>query len=201
MRIFRAAFCVIALGVVVANEAMKPDAESVGAQPPAEAAPVPTEPPRQPPPREPAKSQPTPRRPTVEEARDRAVLLHDLANEMLRAIHQAYYREDEGLPIPALLLRDVFQELGTRRQVEFRWLAVDADAMNVDHKAKTDFEKSAVQALAMGELMREETAEGVYRQIGVVPLTSECLKCHLPNRRSTRTRHAALMITIPVTGT
>ncbi len=201
MRICRAAFCVIALGVIVANEAMKPSSQrrdrsrrrtkhlrrrrSSRRRPP--------------------RSLPSPSRrrvgSTIEEARDRAVLLHDLANETLRAIHDAYYREDEGLPIPAVLLRDVFGELATRRQVEFRWLAVDADAMNVDHKAKTDFEKKAVQALAAGEAVYEETADGVYRHVGGVPLTSECLKCHLPNRRSTRTRHAALMIAIPVTGT
>ena len=201
MRICRAAFCVIALGVIVANEAMKPSESASGSQPQANETPSPA--PQQPAqaPQEPAKSQPSPRRPTIEEARDRAVLLHDLANETLRAIHDAYYREDEGLPIPAVLLRDVFGELATRRQVEFRWLAVDADAMNVDHKAKTDFEKKAVQALAAGEALHEETADGVYRHVGVVPLTSECLKCHLPNRRSTRTRHAALMIAIPVTGT
>lgn len=201
MRICRAAFCVIALGVIVANEAMKPSESASGSQPQANETPSPV--PQQPAqaPQEPAKSQPSPRRPTIEEARDRAVLLHDLANETLRAVHDAYYREDEGLPIPAVLLRDVFGELATRRQVEFRWLAVDADAMNVDHKAKTDFEKKAVQALAAGEAVYEETADGVYRHVGGVPLTSECLKCHLPNRRSTRTRHAALMIAIPVTGT
>lgn len=138
------------------------------------------------------------RLPSLEEARERAELLHDLANELLRAIHQAYYREDEGLPIPALLLRDVFQELGKRHQVEFRWLAVDADAMNVDHLPKTDFEKGAVKALAAGETAFEETATGAFRHVGVVPLTSECLKCHLPNRRSTKTRSAGLIITIPI---
>jgi hypothetical protein len=138
------------------------------------------------------------RLPSVEEARERAELLHDLANELLRAIHQAYYREDEGLPIPALLLRDVFHELGKRHQVEFRWLAVDADAMNVDHRPRTDFEKEAAKALIAGKTTNEETANGVLRHIGIVPLTSECLKCHLPNRRSTKTRAAGLMITIPV---
>ncbi len=143
-------------------------------------------------------SAPAKRLPTAEEARERAEVLHDLANEMLRAIHQAYYREDEGLPIPALLMREVFQDLGKRRQVEFRWLAVDTDAMNVDHKPQTDFEKRAVKAIASGEKNFEETADSVYRHVGLVPLTSECLKCHLPNRRSTKTRSAALLITIPV---
>lgn len=200
MRICRTAFCVIALGVILANEATKPSGPFFGSEPQADAAPPPALEQPAPSPHEPAKAPPSPRRPTVEEARDRAVLLHDLAGETLRAIHEAYYREDEGLPIPAVLLRDVFGELGKRRQVEFRWLAVDADAMNVDHKPKTDFERKAVQALAAGEGLHEEVADGVYRHAGVVPLTSECLKCHLPNRRSTRTRHAALVIALPVAG-
>lgn len=200
MRICRTAFCVVALGVLLANEVMKPAGPFSGSGPQAEAAPLPVPPQPAQAPQEPAGPQPSPRRPTVEEARERAVLLHDLANETLRAIHDAYYREDEGLPIPAVLLKDVFGELGTRRQVAFRWLAVDADAMNVDHKPKTDFEKKAVQVLAAGEALHEEVADGVYRHVGVVPLTSECLKCHLPNRRSTRTRHAALVIAFPVAG-
>lgn len=145
-----------------------------------------------------APSRPANRLPTAEEARDRAEILHDLANETLRAIHQAYYREDEGMPIPAFLMREVFQELGKRRQVEFRWLAVDTDAMNVDHRPRTDFEKAAVKAIAGGEAAFQETANGVYRHAGLVPLTAECLKCHLPNRRSTKTRSAALLITMPV---
>jgi hypothetical protein len=137
-------------------------------------------------------------RPTVKEAQGRAVILHDLANELLRAVHQAYYREDEGLPIPAMLLREVFEESGKRSGVQFRWLAVDADAMNVDHKPKSEFEKAAVQALIAGDAAHEETREGIYRRVGVVPLTSECLKCHLPNLRSTAARKAALMISMPV---
>jgi hypothetical protein len=143
-------------------------------------------------------SKAAPDRPTVKEAQGRAVILHDLANELLRAVHQAYYREDAGLPIPAMLLREVFDESGKRSGVQFRWLAVDADAMNVDHKPKSEFETAAVQALIAGDSAHEETREGVYRRVGVVPLTSECLKCHLPNRRSAAARRAALMISMPI---
>ena len=35
-------------------------------------------------------------------------------------------------------------------QVKMPWLAVNADAMNVDNKPRDDFEKDAVKALASG---------------------------------------------------
>jgi len=136
--------------------------------------------------------------PTQAEARGRAELLHETIHATLQIVHHAYYREDEGLPIPAVVLKDVFRELADRRGVELRWLAVDAQPMNVAHRANDDFEKSAVEALAAGREAFEQTEQGVYRRAAAVALTSECLKCHLPNRTNTNPRLAALVITMPV---
>lgn len=136
--------------------------------------------------------------PSPQEARERADLLHGLVSDTLTVVHHAYYREDEGLPIPAVALKEVFGELATRRKVQLRWLVVDAQAMNVDHNPRDDFEKAAVKALLAGEPQHEETASGTYRRVAPISLTSECLKCHLPNRRSTKARTAALLISMPV---
>lgn len=138
------------------------------------------------------------RLPTVNEARGQAQLLHESIHATLQIVHHEYYREDEGLTIPAATLKKVFEELATSRKVGLRWLVVDAQAMNVDHVARDEFERAAVQALTAGKEFHETTAEGVYRHAAAITLTAECLKCHLPNRTSTKPRTAGLIITIPV---
>ncbi len=137
-------------------------------------------------------------RPTVDQARRQAELLHETVHATLQIVHHQYYREDEGLVIPAATLKRVFAELEKRRQVELRWLAVNAEAMHVGHKPQDDFEKAAVTALAAGKESHEQTADGVYRYAGAITLGSECLKCHLPNRKSTEDRTAGLVIAIPL---
>lgn len=138
------------------------------------------------------------RKPSVEEARGRAELLHETVHATLQIVHRQYYREDEQIPIPAATLRTVFRELAERRGVELRWLAVDAQAMNVNHLAQDAFEKAAVKSLAGGETSFEQTENGVYRRAGVIRLSSECLKCHLPTRTSNKSRSAALVVQMPV---
>ncbi len=138
------------------------------------------------------------RRSSVDEARRQAELLHETIHASLQLVHHHYYKEDEGLLLPAATFRRVFAELEKRRQVELRWLAVNAEAMDVDHRPQDDFEKAAVAALASGKESHEQTANGVYRYVGAITLGSECLKCHLPNRKSTEDRIAGLAITIPV---
>ena len=67
--------------------------------------------------------------------------------------------------------------------------------MSVDHQAKDDFDKQAVKALTAGKPFYEATIDGRYRRAAPVTLSSDCLKCHLPNRTSTANRIAALVIT------
>jgi hypothetical protein len=135
--------------------------------------------------------------PSLEEARGRATLLHETVHAMLQVVHHDFYREDEGLPIPATSLGRVFQAIEERQNVKLRWLAVDTDAMNVDHAPKDEFERSAVKALTSGQTTHDLAETGVYRHVGAITLKSECLKCHLPNRRSTAERTAGLVISIP----
>ncbi len=136
--------------------------------------------------------------PTAAEARARALVLHETFEAALHAMHHHYYREDEGLPIPGVVMKDVFRELANRRGVQLRWLAVDGQAMNVAHLPQDDFERAAVKALAAGDENYDHAENGTYRYAGMICLTSECLKCHVPNRKSTEERSAGILISMPV---
>lgn len=135
---------------------------------------------------------------TVAQARARARILHETIHGALQVMHRDLFREDEKLTIPSQSLEDVFKELHRSHDVEARWLAVNTEAMNVDHRAQTDFEKDAVKALATGETEFESTDDRIYRYAGAIRLSSQCLKCHLPNRTSTEDRAAGLVISIPL---
>jgi len=135
---------------------------------------------------------------TVGEARIRARILHETIHGALQVVHRDFFREDEGLTIPSRSLEDVFRELTRSHDVQVRWLAVDTDAMNVDHNPKTDFEKAAVKALTAGKDEFEIQEAGAYRHVGRIRLSSQCLKCHLPQRTSTDDRAAGLMISMPL---
>lgn len=136
--------------------------------------------------------------PTVDEARQRARLLHGTIHDTLQVVHAQYFREDEKLIIPAASLELVFQDLEERSGVKLRWLVVEGRAMNVDHNPKDEFEKEAVRALASGKVEHEQTASGVYRFAGSITLQAECLKCHMPSRSSNDSRAAGLLISMPV---
>ncbi len=135
---------------------------------------------------------------TVAEARGRARLLHETLHATLHVVHLRYYREDEGLIIPAKTFELVFRELQRSQHVNVRWLAVNASAMNVDHEPKDKFEKAAVKALADGKQEYEAVDNGVYRHVGAITLTSECLKCHVPHRTNLDDRVAGLAISMAV---
>jgi hypothetical protein len=136
--------------------------------------------------------------PSVAEARQRARLLHGALHDTLQVVHARYFREDEGLVIPAASLKDVFDEIEERDGIKLRWLVVDGKAMNIDHEPKDEFEKQAARALAAGDPDHEAVSEGTYRFAGPITLKAECLKCHLPSRSSNKSRTAGLLISIPV---
>jgi len=146
----------------------------------------------------PKASAPTAELPTADEARERAKLLHETIHSTLHVVHHHYYREDEELTIPGVALKRVFSELAESRNVRLRWLAVSAQAMNVEHNPSDEFEKKAAAALAAGRTDFELAEDGLYRYVGAITLGSECLKCHLPNRRSTKDRVAGLVISMPI---
>ena len=145
---------------------------------------------------EPTKAASSP--PTVAEARERARLLHGTIHETLQLVHARYYREDEGLMIPAANLEHVFRGIADRNGIKLGWLVVDGRAMNIDHNPRDEFEKEAAKALALGEDEHEATADGIYRHAGSITLKAECLKCHMPSRSSNKSRTAGLVTSIPV---
>ncbi|MFV1965664.1 MAG: DUF3365 domain-containing protein [Pirellulaceae bacterium] len=134
---------------------------------------------------------------TLEEARGQAKLLHQTIHSTLQIVHRTYYLEDEGLPLPASTMETVFDDLARSRNIKFHWLAVNAQAMSIDHEPQDEFEKQAVKALRSGKTSFGRVEKGVYRHAGAITLFSQCLKCHLPHRTSTDPRTAGLVITIP----
>lgn len=136
--------------------------------------------------------------PSVEEARQRAKLLHGTIHDTLQIVHARYFREGERLMIPAATLKDVFKEVEGRDGVKLRWLVVEGRAMNVDHEPQDEFEEAAARALASGEDRYELSEDGVYRFAGPITLGADCLKCHLPNRSNNDDRTAGLLISMPI---
>ena len=136
-------------------------------------------------------------RSTLEVARAQAELLHATIHSTLQAVHREYYREDEGLTIPSATLDKVFAELASEHKVKVHWLAIDAQAMNVDHQARDEFERRSVSELTKGKTEFEVAEPGLYRRTGRIVLGSQCLKCHLPGRTSNQDRAAGLVISIP----
>jgi hypothetical protein len=136
--------------------------------------------------------------PTVAAAREQAKLLHTMVHQTLQVVHHELFREDEGLRLPAAVLKDVFGELEKEHSVTLKWLAVQGRAMNTDHEPKNEFEQKAAKQLAAGEEFVEQTDGGLYRRAGAITLINVCLKCHVPDRKSLENRVSGLMITIPV---
>ena len=135
---------------------------------------------------------------TTQQARRQAEILHTSIHATLQVVHDRYYREDEGLPIPAAILGEVFRELEAAQKVKLRWLAVEGLAMNTDHQPQDTFETEAVKSLKSGKPFHEQSENGLYRRAAPITLSSHCLKCHMPDRKSTDDRRAGLMIAIPV---
>ena len=96
----------------------------------------------------------------LEQARQRAQLLHDIYESTLLTMHRHYFEPDKQRVIQSRALEDVFYTGRRRWGVEARWLAVSAQAMNIDHKAKTVFEKAAVRVVATGMTRHEEGRDG-----------------------------------------
>lgn len=134
----------------------------------------------------------------VTEARRQAEVLHSVMHATLQRVHHRYYREDEGLPIPAAVLSEVFDDIAEEEQVQLRWLVVEGQPMNTDHNPQDQFERDAVAALKAGKSAHEEIAVETYRRAAPITLSNHCLKCHVPDRKSTEDRTAGLIITIPL---
>ncbi len=56
-----------------------------------------------------------------------------------------------------------------------KWLTVNTDLVNVDHQAKSAFEKAAVKELAAGKQMAEKIEERSYQYAGAIRLDRNAL--------------------------
>ncbi|MBC8355473.1 MAG: hypothetical protein H8E66_26140 [Planctomycetes bacterium] len=137
---------------------------------------------------------------TVSEARRQAKLLHNTYEATLHTVHREYFREGGRTPIPSRVLEDVFYWVDQETHGETRWIAVNTEAMSIDHNPESDFEKQAAKVLATGKEDFELIEDGMYYRAGAVTLFASCLRCHetvLSQQRSKR-RVAGLVISIPV---
>jgi homoserine dehydrogenase len=133
---------------------------------------------------------------TAEEARSRAMLLHETIVGMLQVVHRDFFEVDESKAIPSASFEDVFHELSDQFQIKIRWLIVDTDVVNIDHQAQDDFERNAVTSLAKGSRQYAQVEGKTYRYAGTVRLASQCLKCHVKQRTSTEDRRAGLLVSM-----
>lgn len=137
---------------------------------------------------------------TTSEARARARLLHETIHGALQVVHRDFFREDEALAIPSKSLEDVFSELERSHNVELRWLAVNARAMDTDHEPQNEFERDAVKVLQSGKTEYESVTPDRFRFVGSIRLSARCLTCHLPLRSDNEDRAAGLVITMSLKG-
>lgn len=133
-----------------------------------------------------------------DEARVRAQILHETLHGSLQVMHRDFFREDEDKNIPSRSLEDVFRELKRHHGISIRWIAVDLEAMNIDNKPKTDFEKEAVRVLKSGKPEYESVIGNEFHYAGKIRLSATCLSCHASQRSSNDDRAAGLIISFPL---
>jgi len=136
----------------------------------------------------------------LDEARGRAKWLHEVIHGSLQVMHRDFFGdgdEDGGLSLPSQSLDDVFREMERSWQVEIRWLGVNA-GKGKDHEPRDPFEEAAARALAKGAPEHEAVEGDRYRFVGAIRLQNQCLKCHVPYRKSLEDRVAGLAISFPM---
>ncbi len=136
---------------------------------------------------------------SLEVARDRAKLLHEVYSATLHSMHRRYFHGDRAV-VPARALEDVFTDLKHERQIEAKWISASLSAMSLDNEPQTDFERAAARQLADGKDGIEVIESGYYRHAGSIPLTGGCLRCHggFFLKPSDTPKFAGLVISVPV---
>jgi len=168
--------------------ATSPDSDTVAADPSADGEEtVPSEPVRPP--------QPV----TLEQARERAELLHRVYAATLEAVHTNYFEGCRGVA-PARAMKDIFRDVQQETGIEARWISASFKAMNIGHEPRTEFEERASRELARGADPLEIVEDGFYRRAAGVPFQGSCIGCHSENFGSTspRRKYAGLVISVPV---
>lgn len=136
---------------------------------------------------------------SLDVARTRAQLMHEIYAATLDTMHHRYFRGDRAV-VPARAMIDVFKEMEHQNGSRSRWISASFGPMSIDHKPKTDFEKRASKKIARGEDVVETVDDGYYRRAGSIPLGGGCVGCHggFSAIRSESAKFAGLIISIPV---
>lgn len=136
---------------------------------------------------------------SIEAARARAKLLHDVYATTLDVMHEHYFRRD-GPVLPARAMEDVFSEMAALSGIYANWISVNTQPMSIQHEPKTAFEKQAASELASGKKEFEHIGKGVYRRAAPIPLRSSCVSCHTKmfSEAPKTPRFAGLVISIPL---
>lgn len=136
---------------------------------------------------------------SLEVARDRAQLLHDVYASTLDVMHHRYFHTDRAI-VPARAMEDIFDDMKAQSHSEAHWIAVSLKAMSIHHEPKTEFDKRAVAEIKSGQRDVEVVEEGYYRRAVAIPLTGGCISCHegLFPKQSASPKFAGLVISIPV---
>lgn len=139
------------------------------------------------------------KRVSVEVARDRAKVMHDIYEATLDVMHHRYFHRERSI-VPARAMEDVFSEIKRQSQVDARWISVNLKAMSIDHEPASDFEKKAAREIADGKSELDVVEDGYYRRAGAIPLSSGCVSCHAGLfKEATQTpKYAALVISVPI---
>jgi hypothetical protein len=139
------------------------------------------------------------KRVSLDVARDRAMLMHDIYDATLDVMHHRYFRGDRAI-VPARAMEDVFSHIQRKSSTEARWISVNLKPMSLDHAPETRFEKQAAKVLATGKSEVEIIQDGFYRRATPIQLTGECLSCHggLFRQPSETPKFAGLVISVPV---
>lgn len=136
---------------------------------------------------------------SLEVARDRARLMHDLYSATLDSMHHHYFHVDRAT-LPARAMVDIFKEIEQQYHSKSNWISASFKPMNIDHKPQTEFEKLAARKIAQGDDFVETIDAGYYRRAGSISLNRGCISCHSGSfgNTSTARKFAGLVISIPV---
>ena len=136
---------------------------------------------------------------TVQAAKERSQLMHQIYAATLDAMHHHYFRANKSV-LPARAMEDIFADVARETQSTARWISVNTKPMSIDHEPKTDFERTAASEIAAGKPMFDRIEDGFYRRAGAIPLSAGCVGCHMGmfNDPGSTPRYAALIISIPV---
>ncbi len=138
---------------------------------------------------------------SVATARERAILMHDIYEATLDAMHRHYFRSDRSV-LPARAMEDVFAAMSKQSTAQARWISINTKPMSINHEPQSDFEKQAARAISTGKEDFELVDKGYFQRVGRIPLGSQCVGCHSQQfnapSNSPSPKFAGLVIRIPV---